>query len=386
MGNFISARVRYAIILVAVVGIVRRKDVLILFQTYFGKYKALPPKTQELAEAGGQNKRNRSDPTEKKSYGEDKCCNSDDILEEAWIESVGLDQEGNSGSKVPVDLGEEVEKVKASFEKAKDYISAAQIQMTTEDQLNLYGLYKRATVGKCTLQAPGILAGMEKKYKYEAWKSKDSVATVEQAMGEYIQLVSRLSPNWNKKGGDSSETESEKNILTNENNVELKVPAKSKGVAAAMAKTQSTMQNVDYNPENEKINNDIFQFAQDGKLDLVKKALRNGCNVNNFSNLDSDKMTCLMWACDREQMDVVRYLVEEAGADLTLQDPYGQSALHYAVPYPEMAYYLAEQGADIELKDEDGYTPLELAKDTTCETDVDLLKLAYAKYRAREQH
>ena len=135
------------------------------------------------------------------------------------------------------------------------------------------------------------------------------------------------------------------------------------------------MQNIDYNPEHEKINNDIFQYAQDGQLDLVKVALKNGCDVNSFSEIDSDRMTCLMWACDREQMDVVRYLVEEAGADITLQDPYGQSALHYAVPYPEIAYYLAEKGADIELKDEDGYAPLELAKDSTCETNVELLKL-----------
>ena len=119
MGNFISPRVRYAIILVAVVGIIRRKDVLILFQNYFGKYKALPPKTQELAEADGKNKGKRLDTSEKEPKIEDKYCNSDDVLEEAWNESVGIDQETSSVSTVPVDLGEEEGKIKASFEKAK---------------------------------------------------------------------------------------------------------------------------------------------------------------------------------------------------------------------------------------------------------------------------
>ena len=168
-------------------------------------------------------------------------------------------------------------------------------------------------------------------------------------MGEYIKLVSTISPSW-EKNDDSAlpEIVAQKKSIAATTNVEKNDPANKKGFAAAMAKTQSTMQNIDYNPEHEKINNDIFQYAQDGQLDLVKMALRNGCDVNSFSELDSDRMTCLMWACDREQMDVVRYLVEEAGADITLQDPYGQSALHYAVPIH--CLLLGRKRCSIELK------------------------------------
>ena len=210
--------------------------------------KALPPKTQELAEADGKNKGKRLDTSENENSSEKKRCTSGDVLEEAWNESVSLEQERSSVSTVPVDLGEEEEKTKAYFEEAKAYISAAQIQMTTEDQLNLYGLYKRATVGKCTLQAPSILAGMEKKYKYDAWKSKDSIATAEQAMGEYIKLVSTLSPSWKKNDRDPlPETEAQNKSIATKSNVGKNDPAKKKGVAAAMAKTQSTMQNIDYN-------------------------------------------------------------------------------------------------------------------------------------------
>ena len=91
-------------------------------------------------------------------------------------------------------------------------------------------------------------------------------------------------------------------------------------------------------------------------------------------------------ACDRERMDVVKYLVEEAGADLTIQDPDGQSALHCALPYPDISYYLAKHGANINLKDIDGYTPLDVAKDSTCETDVEVLKKAYKEYQTKKDN
>ena len=84
-----------------------------------------------------------------------------------------------------------------------------------------------------------------------------------------------------------------------------------------------------------------------------------------------------MWACDQDHFDVVKYLVEEKNAGLSRQDMDGQSALHYALPYKRLAYYLAEQGADVRLKDVDGVTPLEAAESSMMETEPEeLLKRA----------
>ena len=66
-------------------------------------------------------------------------------------------------------------------------------------------------------------------------------------------------------------------------------------------------------------------------------------------------MTCLM-GVDREQMDVVRYLVEAGEHNSSRLQA---SALHYAVPYQGTTW---QKKAQTLVKDEDGYSPWNLQK------------------------
>ena len=56
--------------------------------------------------------------------------------------------------------------------------------------LQLYGLYKRVTVGTCNTSKPWAIQ-VEATSKWEAWESVSSVSK-EQAMTTYIMLVNKL--------------------------------------------------------------------------------------------------------------------------------------------------------------------------------------------------
>ena len=56
--------------------------------------------------------------------------------------------------------------------------------------LELYALYKRATVGRNVTSKPWAIQ-LEARAKWDAWKSKDNI-TVEKAMETYIRLVDQL--------------------------------------------------------------------------------------------------------------------------------------------------------------------------------------------------
>lgn len=56
--------------------------------------------------------------------------------------------------------------------------------------LELYGLYKQATVGDCNLPKPGMFA-LKEKAKHEFW-SKKAGTSKDQAMKDYIVLAKGL--------------------------------------------------------------------------------------------------------------------------------------------------------------------------------------------------
>ena len=81
---------------------------------------------------------------------------------------------------------------------------------------------------------------------------------------------------------------------------------------------------------------------------------------------DEEGRTVLMYACQRENLDLVQFLVEEAEVDKNVQSIKDRStALHAAVAADrvEIVRYLLETGANQTLVNAAGRTPRQLAED-----------------------
>jgi diazepam-binding inhibitor (GABA receptor modulator, acyl-CoA-binding protein) len=60
-------------------------------------------------------------------------------------------------------------------------------ELTQDQKLGLYGLYKQAEVGPCNTERPGIF-DQTGRYKHDAWTKLGSMSKAE-AMTKYIALV-----------------------------------------------------------------------------------------------------------------------------------------------------------------------------------------------------
>jgi diazepam-binding inhibitor (GABA receptor modulating acyl-CoA-binding protein) len=63
-------------------------------------------------------------------------------------------------------------------------------QCTNDEQLELYGWYKQATIGDCTTERPGMF-DLKGKAKWDAWKSREGSGKGT-AMDEYCKVVAAI--------------------------------------------------------------------------------------------------------------------------------------------------------------------------------------------------
>jgi len=77
-----------------------------------------------------------------------------------------------------------------AFKKAAADIKTLTTQPSNNDLLELYALYKQATVGDCNTDKPGMF-DMKGKAKWEAWNGKKGVSK-EEAETQYIAKVKSL--------------------------------------------------------------------------------------------------------------------------------------------------------------------------------------------------
>jgi diazepam-binding inhibitor (GABA receptor modulator, acyl-CoA-binding protein) len=81
--------------------------------------------------------------------------------------------------------------VKSLFEKAVDESEKLSVKPSNETLLQLYSLYKQATVGDVDIVPPTNPFDFVAKAKYEAWQSLKGKSKHEAQM-EYINLVNKL--------------------------------------------------------------------------------------------------------------------------------------------------------------------------------------------------
>lgn len=80
----------------------------------------------------------------------------------------------------------------SEFQAAADRIKAQgkAANLSNDDLLALYGLYKQATVGDNATDKPSFYQ-LEAKSKWEAWNTRKGLSTAE-AEAQYIALVKKL--------------------------------------------------------------------------------------------------------------------------------------------------------------------------------------------------
>jgi hypothetical protein len=97
-----------------------------------------------------------------------------------------------------------------------------------------------------------------------------------------------------------------------------------------------------------------------GHLQLVKDLVARGAEVNPLTGKKFWADIPVMWAASKGSMDILRFLVEDAGADVNITDKYGQTALMKSSENADLKVMrlLAEHGADVNATDKFGRTAL----------------------------
>ncbi len=103
----------------------------------------------------------------------------------------------------------------------------------------------------------------------------------------------------------------------------------------------------------------ILKGAQAGDLEVIKKVLEKGGNVN---SRDMDEWTPLHHAIWAQHPEVAEFLIEN-GADVNAKNNEGFSPLHFAgrMGLVDIVKLLMEKGADVNTKNKYGETPLHYA-------------------------
>ena len=78
----------------------------------------------------------------------------------------------------------------SKVEEAAERLKSLTERPSNEEFLNLYGLYKQATVGDNKTSKPGMF-DMKGQFKWKAWKDKSGISK-DAAAEEYVALVDEL--------------------------------------------------------------------------------------------------------------------------------------------------------------------------------------------------
>ncbi|KAI3750982.1 hypothetical protein L2E82_21951 [Cichorium intybus] len=215
-------------------------------------------------------------------------------------------------------------------------------KVSTDLQLQLYGLYKIATEGPCTTPQPSALK-MTARAKWNAWQKLGAMPP-EEAMVKYLDIITELYPTWvsgstsKRKDGNDNERSSKdtrpmgpvfSSLIHEEESDELKLDA-------------------------------IHAFAREGDTKNLLKCVEGGVPVD---IKDSEGRTPLHWAVDRGHIEAAELLLSR-NADVNLKDNEGQTALHYAAvcERESIAELLVKRNAAKDVKDDDGNYPSDLCE------------------------
>lgn len=244
--------------------------------------------------------------------------------------------------------GVESTELDEAFSAATMFVAAtaadrASQKVSTDVQLQLYGLYKIATEGPCTAPQPSALK-MTARAKWQAWQKLGAMPP-EDAMQKYLDIITELYPTW-AAGGALKEKRRSDN-------------ASSKDAGGPMGPVFSSFIHEEESGNELKMDA-IHGFAREGELDNLIKCLESGVPAD---LKDSEGRTPLHWAVDRGHLNITELLVSR-NADVNAKDNEGQTPLHYAAmcEREDIAEYLVKHKADRDIKDNEGESPSDLSE------------------------
>ncbi|XP_072942618.1 uncharacterized protein [Epargyreus clarus] len=219
-----------------------------------------------------------------------------------------------------------------SFNKASNHVRKLTASLNNNQLLELYGLYKQSTEGKCNTTKPGWFDGKGRK-KWEAWNLLNDMAS-EEAKQKYIELVQKFDPEWTELSDD-------------------------KGVR----ETWVAMSCLSHNSEPELNHQELtlLDAARENLPDRVTELLTEHPGLKD--ERDENGLTALHWAADRDASEALAAAIQ-GGCDINAVDNNDQTPLHYAAScgHIKSTKLLLEAGAAL-LKDDEDSTPLDIASD-----------------------
>lgn len=234
-------------------------------------------------------------------------------------------------------------------------------QISFEDWLIFYGLYKQSTEGNIELCVDKEIEEeeeeeMNKEFKnIEQAKIKDDrVNSIDAQKRKAWKYFHGVSPELTKflyvQHFDKLFPYAKKELHNNDNPFST---SGSIGFANSISKLKSSRTN---EPTHLSLCDLLCQSAALNQIQNVKELIESYPELINEKN--SEGLTALHYACDRGNLEMVQFLVEE-GANVNIQDSYGETPLHVAKIADELEIinYLLTKGADMNKKNFDGFTP-----------------------------
>ncbi|KAL8253184.1 hypothetical protein R6Q59_036877 [Mikania micrantha] len=213
-------------------------------------------------------------------------------------------------------------------------------KVSSDLQLQLYGLYKIATEGPCSVPQPSAIK-MTARAKWNAWQKLGAMPP-EEAMQKYIEIITELYPTW--ADGSTSKKRGENANERSSNDTRPMGPV----FSSFIHEEESNELKLD----------DIHGFAREGDTENLIKCVVSGIPVD---IKDSEGRTALHWAVDRGHLETAELLLNR-NADVNLKDNDGQTPLHYAAvcERESIAELLVKKNAATDIKDDDGNYPFDL--------------------------
>jgi len=237
------------------------------------------------------------------------------------------------------------------FDEASQYLSSnSKIQLSTQQKLQFYALFKQATVGICNKPKPGLLEMVERA-KWNAWKELGKMSK-DQAIAAYVQLLDQVAPQWRDEADQQREQEDEQEQQQEKENKHK--GSDDGGLHISPALSRPVQDTAPYVPDDSK---DVCYWANQGNLEKVKEALTNGQTLTQYNK---EGQNPLHLAVDGGHTALLSFMLSHPSSSIALnsRDSDGLTPLHFACicDRSEIAEQLLIAGADPDIVSNDGET------------------------------